>query len=152
MENDLIKYENIIIDNNESDKFYEPFNKCVCSDKINELTNKIKFKELKNKIKYDELTNKLKFKTLKDKINFISLPDKYKFDLLPDKIKINLPNKIKLDIIPDNIDLCTDPTYKIITTLILLGIISFFIWFVVRKKYLDDKNQLDEIFISTPYS
>ena len=45
----------------------------------------------------------------------------------------------EFDSIVDNVNFCSDPTYKIIITLILLGIIGFFIWFVSRKKYWDDK-------------
>jgi hypothetical protein len=56
----------------------------------------------------------------------------------------------KSDYLIDNIEFCSDPTYKIIVTLILIGIIAFFIWFVSRKKYWDDSVEGSEI--STPFN
>jgi hypothetical protein len=38
----------------------------------------------------------------------------------------------------DNIDYCSNSYYKMIITIILIGILIYFIWFVSRKKYFDN--------------
>ncbi len=40
----------------------------------------------------------------------------------------------------DNINYCSNPVYKTIIFTILLGILIYFIWFVIRKQYSDDMN------------
>lgn len=47
----------------------------------------------------------------------------------------------------ENIDFCSNPVYKTIVFLIILGILIYFIWFVSRKNYLDD----NDIEVSTPF-
>jgi len=37
-----------------------------------------------------------------------------------------------------NIDFCSNPIYKVIVFVILMGILCFFIWYVSRKKYNED--------------
>ena len=39
-----------------------------------------------------------------------------------------------------NINYCSDPIYKIIVTIILLGILIYFIWYLTRKEYKDNDN------------
>lgn len=52
-------------------------------------------------------------------------------------------NKLK------DINYCSNPVYKSIVFLILLGILIYFIWFVIRKQYNDDIDVSD--LVSTPF-
>lgn len=49
----------------------------------------------------------------------------------------------------DSNDYCSNPMYRTIVFLILVGIIMYFIWFVSKKQYLDDIEIRD--FVSTPF-
>lgn len=50
----------------------------------------------------------------------------------------------------ENIDYCSNPIYKIVVFLILVGILIYFIWFVSRKRYFED-NEYNMISVSTPF-
>jgi hypothetical protein len=73
-----------------------------------------------------------------------------------EKTKENFFTNIRLDPIDDindlvpNINFCSNPVYKTIVTLILVGIIIYFIWFVTRKKYWDDESLFETS--STPFN
>lgn len=49
------------------------------------------------------------------------------------------------------INFCSNIVYKIIVTLILLGILIYFIWFLIRKKYKDNIDINSNLFTSTNY-
>lgn len=51
----------------------------------------------------------------------------------------------------ENIEYCSNPVYKTIIFLILVGILIFFIWFVSRKRYFED-NEYNDISTSTPFN
>ena len=55
----------------------------------------------------------------------------------------NFSSLKKLEKKIENIDYCTNPVYKTIVFLILLGIIIYFIWFVSRKRYFEDNEYVD---------
>ena len=91
----------------------------------------------------------------KQRINYESDTDSQ-----TDTTKENFFTSIKLDPIDDpiddpsdlvpNINFCSNPVYKTIVTLILVGIIIYFIWFVTRKKYWDDESLFETS--STPFN
>ena len=49
----------------------------------------------------------------------------------------------------DNVEYCSNPIYKSVVFVILVGILLYFIWFISRKKYYED----DDIYNirSTPF-
>jgi hypothetical protein len=49
-----------------------------------------------------------------------------------------------------NIEYCSNPIYKPIIFIILVGIIFYFIWFINRKRYFDDSEYIE--IDSTPFS
>jgi predicted negative regulator of RcsB-dependent stress response len=49
-----------------------------------------------------------------------------------------------------DVKLCENTNYKIIINLIIIGIIIFFIWYVVRKNYVDDDEQINSQIIRNP--
>lgn len=51
----------------------------------------------------------------------------------------------------ENIEYCSNSTYKIIITIILVGILIYFIWFVSRKKYFEDSEYITKT-NSTPFN
>jgi len=61
------------------------------------------------------------------------------------QVEKKIENKI------ENIKYCSNPIYKSIVFIILVGILIYFIWFISRKKYFEDKDYFDEI-TSTPFN
>lgn len=50
----------------------------------------------------------------------------------------------------ENIEYCSNPVYKTIVFLILMGILIYFIWFVSRKRYFEDNEYVD-MTVTTPF-
>jgi hypothetical protein len=50
----------------------------------------------------------------------------------------------------DDVNYCSNPIYKTIVLIILVGILIYFIWFVSRKQYTDELN-VSEL-VSTPFT
>ena len=71
------------------------------------------------------------------------------------KIQTKFNDKLEnlnLFTIPDQ-NLCSNPIYKTIVTLILCGILLYLIWYLCKKQYQDDKIQMQmQIEISTPFN
>ena len=61
---------------------------------------------------------------------------------------MNIDDNLDINNPFENVEFCSSPVYKSIVTLILFGIIVYFIWFLCRKIYKEDYTEIE---VSTPF-
>jgi len=68
-----------------------------------------------------------------------------------EKIKENFSTLKNLEKKIENINYCSNPIYKSVVFIILVCILIYFIWFIIRKKYYDEDSDYDKI-TTTPFN